>query len=580
MNDRNQDSGKQVLRLLLVEDSPDDAELILLHLKNNDITVESTVVDNETAFRNALDLEWDLILCDYNLPGFSPRKAMDILHEKQISIPLLLISGDLHPAKAARLMLHGARDYLSKGDLTRLVPAINRELNVARLHSEKQKIEEHISHLTNFDEATSLPNSNYLTSTLNELITNEGQRVYVIAHINLNRLSMISDIHGTDISNAIVRETAGRIQGIDDNSLFARLGTNDFALLPGSGEACDNCKSTSEKIYQVFNDPFIIDNREHFLTPTIGISCFPCHGDSAEKILINAKHAMHHAQRQQLPVQHYDESIEQENTERELISDRLRGAIKDNRFRLHFQPKLNTRKNQITALEVLVRWNDERLGEISPARFIPIAEETGDITALGEWVLHEACKQASSWIEQNIFNGTIAVNISMRQLRDPDFAYRVESILDKTGLPPSQLELEITETGIMQDSELSISILKQLQALGIALVIDDFGTGYSSLSYLKRLPISCLKIDRAFVSDIDSSHDSLAIIKAILALAKSLKLTVVAEGVETEQQLELLRSYDCDEIQGYHISRPLDSEAISQFIQDYNQKKNYTIEQA
>lgn len=580
MKVRDNSSQEQPLRLLLVEDTPDDAELILFHLSENGISADTSVVDSEAAFRESLTQTWDLILCDYNLPGFSPRRAMDILHELHRNIPLLVISGDLNPAKAAGLMLNGARDYIDKGDLTRLIPAINRELNVARLCNEKQKIEEHIAHLTNFDEATSLPNQNYLNSTLHELITRDGKRAYVIAHINLNRLSMISDIHGDGITNAIVRETAARIQRLGEDSLFARLGTNDFAYLPGDHGTCESCSSLSEKVYQVFGEPFVINNREHFLTPTIGTSCFPCHGDSAEKIMRNAKHAMHHAQRQRIPVLHYDEGIEKENIERELISDRLRGAIKDNAFTLHYQPKLNTKKNQITALEVLVRWNDKQLGSISPARFIPIAEETGDITALGEWVLYEACRQAMLWRKQKIFNGTIAVNISMRQLRDPAFPSQVKTILDKTGMPASQLELEITETDIMQDSELSIAILSQLQALGISLVIDDFGTGYSSLSYLKKLPISCLKIDRAFISDIDSSRDSLAIIQAILALARSLKLSVVAEGVETEQQLELLRSHECDEIQGYHISQPLDHRAITAFIQEYNREQAELLSQA
>jgi len=560
------------LRLLIVEDSHDDAALILHYLDEHGIDARAEIVASESGFYEALEQHWDIILCDYSLPAFSPRRAIEILRQIQSPIPLLIISGDLDPAHAARLMLSGARDFIDKNDLSRLIPAITRELHVVRLQTEKQEIEKHIAHLANFDESTSLPNYNYFNSTLTELFNPDSKQVYVISHINLNRLSMINDVHGSEVSNAIIRETAARMHRLGENSLFARLDSNDFAYLPDSKQECYSCDSISDRIYQVFNEPFIIDNREHFLTPTIGVSCYPCHGESAEKILRNAKYAMHHAQRQQLPIQHYTEEIEKENIERELISDRLRGAVKHNEFTLHYQPKLNTKEDRITALEVLIRWTDSQLGSVPPARFIPIAEETGDIMAIGEWVLYESCRQAKQWRDSGIFSGTIAVNISMRQLRDPDFALRVQSVLTETGLPASALELEITETDIMQDSELSIAILEKLRKLGVTLVIDDFGTGYSSLSYLKRLPISTLKIDRAFISDIETSQDSLAIIQAIMALAKSLKLSVVAEGVETQKQLSLLCRHECDEIQGYHISRPLDRDAISRFIEAYNEK--------
>lgn len=569
-NSKENGMEQQLLRVLVAEDNQDDATLVLHHLNENGFNTEASIVADAAGFNRQLGYPWDIIFCDYSMPGFSPRAALEILREKQLNTPLIIISGNISQSQAASLMLSGARDFVDKDNLSRLIPAINRELSVSRLQREKRDIEQHIAHLAYFDEATALPNENYFTKTLQELVSVPGEQAYLIAHINLNRLSMIADMHGNATRNAIVREVATRMHQLDDSSLFARLGANDFSLLIAHRGDCDSCIDTGGNIQRLFTRPFVVDKREHFLTPTLGISCYPCQGESAGKVMRNAKYAMQHACRQQLPAQHYDIAIEKENVERVIISDRLPGAIKRDEFSLFYQPKLHTRSRKVTALEVLLRWNDGQLGKVSPARFIPIAEETGDIMAIGLWVLRQACSQAYQWRTRGVFDGKIAVNLSMRQLRDAGFADTVRAILAETGFPASHLELEITETDIMQDSELSIAILRQLQALGIALVIDDFGTGYSSLSYLKRLPIRCLKIDRAFISDIDKRKDSMAIVEAILALARSLKLEVVAEGVETAGQMELLRGLACDEVQGYYISRPQDSDAIARFITEYH----------
>ena len=231
-------------------------------------------------------------------------------------------------------------------------------------------------------------------------------------------------------------------------------------------------------------------------------------------------------------------------------------------------------------MEVLLRWHDDILGPIPPSHFIPVAEASGDIVAIGEWTLRQACYQAAKWRKQGLYSGKIAVNLAMRQLRDPHFPSVVAGILKQTQLPAELLELEITETDVMKDSELSTQTLLELKRLGVSLVIDDFGTGYSSLSYLKKLPISSLKIDRSFITDINESSDSLSIVRAILALAKSLHLQVVAEGVETEQQMALLCKEGCDELQGYFISRPQSVEAVTRFVEQYPSRTESTLRQA
>lgn len=578
MNNKNC-AIERPLRVLLVEDSDDDATLILHHLQENGIETDARIVSNEVQFAANLTPEWDIILCDYNLPDFSPRAALELLRDRQLNIPLLIISGDISQSQAAQMMLNGARDFVDKSNLSRLLPAIQRELSVSRLQGEKREIERRIAHLANFDETTALPNHNYFFKTLEGLLRTPADNTYVVTHLNIDRLSTIADMHGSSTSDAIAGQIAARMQQFGNNSLFAKLGTNDYCLLTEEAAGCSSCNTTSEAIHELFREPFLIDKREHFFSPSLGISCYPCQADSAEKLIRNAKYAMEYARRQQLPTQHYDIAIEQESIERVIINDRLPGAIKQNAFSLFYQPKMDAGSSAVTALEVLLRWNDEQLGQVSPARFIPIAEETGDIMAIGLWVLEKACLQARQWRDNNIFNGRIAVNLSMRQLRDVKFAETVKKILEDSGFPAEQLELEITETDIMQDSELSISILQQLQALGISLVIDDFGTGYSSLSYLKRLPICTLKIDRTFIADIDNSSDSMAIVEAIMALARSLKLTVVAEGVETEKQLQLLEGLGCDEMQGYYISRPVDGAAIERYLSGLDLPTLHSVQQ-
>jgi diguanylate cyclase (GGDEF)-like protein len=560
---------RQPLRLLLVEDDQDDAALLAHHLESAGYALHCERVANANDYAVALELSWDIILCDYSLPAFSPAGALEMLRERELETPLLVISGQLSQAQAADLMFQGARDFIDKNDLSRLLPAIERELQVCRLRREKRCIEERISRITYFDEGSALPNGNHFSETLEGLQQSEAGNTLIVAHLNVPRLGMITDTYGEKTGIEITRALAERLSAISYKACIARLGHNDFAvMMPCEGD-CDSCSEAAAQIQHQFATPFLIEQRELYLSPTIGLSCYPCHGRSPANLLRNARFAMQHAHETEQPYQHFTAAIEEEKKTRTVMSDRLRGAVMRNDFQLVYQPKIFTRGRDISALEVLLRWHDEQLGSVSPGRFIPVAEATGDIVAIGEWVLQQAVQQAALWRQQGVYKGRIAVNLAMRQLRDPHFAEVVAEILQQSGFPATLLELEITETDIMKDSELSIQTLQRLKQLGVSLVIDDFGTGYSSLSYLKRLPISSLKIDRSFITDIEESTDSLSIVRAILALARSLRLDVVAEGVETARQMMMLYREGCDELQGYHISPPLDSHGIERFIAGY-----------
>lgn len=554
------------IRLLLIDDNPDDATLILDHLEESGLRIDASYVDNEKEYLRQMERDWDIILCDYNMPGFSAQNALTHLHRHPSPCPFIIISGSVESTLAADLMLMGASDFIDKNDLSRLTPAMAREFQVSRLRQEKRSIEHSLAKLSNFDEASSLPNAHYFGEKVQNLIEQNINEKYIVGHVNIDRLSSIADIYGEKIIRIVLRDLVERLYQVVNRIYVARLGQHDFGLLLSCDGDCRNCDSAGIAIQHQFTQPFKVDNHELFISPTIGMSCHPCQESTPDKLLRNARYAMQYAYDKQKPYQLFRTEIEQEKIERILISDRLRGAILRDDLSLNYQPKQDARLGHITAIEVLLRWHDEQLGQISPAQFIPIAEATGTIMAIGEWVLRKACQQGSEWRREGVFSGKIAVNLSMRQLRDPKFAQTVADILRESRFPPAMLELEITETDIMKDSELSIQILNQLAKLGITLVIDDFGTGYSSLSYLKKLPIRILKIDRAFVSDIDKSADTLSIVRAILALASSLRLNCVAEGVETHSQMTLLQQEGCDELQGYLISRPLSADQFKTYI--------------
>ncbi len=573
-------TSRPTLRLLIVDDNHDDAALLSAHLQSGGYPTETCEIASREEFLGSLHQPWDLILCDYNLPGFSPYQALELLHQQRNPTPLIVISGEIDSTEAAELMLKGARDFIDKNDLARLLPAIAREQQVSRLRMEKRRIEDKLSNLAWFDELTALPNRNHFIDRLQAIIERQDNSRFVVGYVNFERLSMIHDIYGQATGHQILRQLADRLYQVSHHACVARLDQNDFSLLLSCDGDCRRCDSTANEIQQQFEQPFKIDNHEVFITPTLGMSCYPCQDNSPDKLLRNARYAMQHAQEKQRPFQHFYPQIEQEKIDRILISDRLRGAVTRQDLSLNYQPKLAANSQQITAMEVLLRWHDEQLGNVSPARFIPIAEDTGDIMAIGEWVLRRACEQGVEWQHSRQFHGKLAVNLSMRQLRDPHFALLVERILHETGFPAERLELEITETDIMKDSELSIITLNQLNKLGIDLVIDDFGTGYSSLSYLKKLPICALKIDRAFITDIENSADSLAIVQAILALARSLKLHTVAEGVENAAQARLLEQEGCNELQGYHISRPQAAAQIIELVRQWTPRSAHQVKLA
>ena len=436
--------------------------------------------------------------------------------------------------------------------------------------TERKQAEERMRHIAQTDALTGLPNRLALLMRLAQLLPEARRHEWQIAimFLDLDRFKIINDTLGHQVGDELLREVACRLSSVvRETDFVARLGGDEFVvILPGLNTPSD-AAIVANKIIATLSTQIHAEGHELHTSPSIGISIFPDDGPDGDTILKNADTAMYHAKAAgRNNYQFYADDMNRATTERLNIERKLRHALTRNELTLCFQPQFGAGSRQPTGVEALVRWLHPTDGMIAPDRFIPVAEETGIIVEIGEWVLLNACRELQRWIAAGIKPIRVAVNVSARQLRRRDFCETVAGALAESGLPPELLELEITESSVMENPEEAILILERLGRMGISLAVDDFGTGYSSLSYLKRFPIDHLKIDRSFVADIEHDLNDRAIAFGTIALAHSLGLNVIAEGVETEDQLELLRANGCDEVQGYLLSKPLNSAAAFAFL--------------
>jgi diguanylate cyclase (GGDEF)-like protein/PAS domain S-box-containing protein len=436
--------------------------------------------------------------------------------------------------------------------------------------TERRQSEERMRHIAQTDALTGLPNRMALLMRLTQLLPEARRHGWKIAmmFLDLDRFKIINDTLGHQIGDELLREVACRLSSVvRETDFVSRLGGDEFVIiLPGITSAADAAVAAGKAIVAL-SSTIEANGHELHTSPSIGISLFPDDGPDADTVLKNADTAMYHAKAAgRNNFQFFAAEMNRVTSERLSIEHKLRHAIARNELGLCFQPQFRTGDTMPTGVEALLRWHHPTEGMIAPERFIPVAEETGIIVEIGEWVLATACREMKRWIDAGLKPLRIAVNVSARQLRRRDFCETVANVLTISGLPAELLELEITESSVMENPQEAILILERLGRMGVTLAIDDFGTGYSSLGYLKLFPIDHLKIDRSFVADIETDLNDRAIAFGTIALAHSLGLKVIAEGVETEDQLELLRSNGCDEVQGYLFSKPLNSAAAFAFL--------------
>lgn len=434
----------------------------------------------------------------------------------------------------------------------------------------RRKAEQTLQHQAYHDALTGLPNRMLLNDrlTLTLAHAHRSQQMVALLFLDLDRFKKINDTLGHNVGDRLLQAVAKRLTAlVREGDTVARMEGDEFILLlPGIARAEDVAR-IARRILEAFKHPWMLDGQELHITASIGIALYPGDGEDAETLLKNAGIAMYRAKKQgRNNYQLYNQIMNVRTTKRLALGNSLRHALEREEFVVYYQPQVNISTGEITGVEALVRWQHPDLGLLSPAEFIPLAEETGLIIPIGEWVLRTACAQNKAWQDAGYRPVTVTVNISARQFQQQNLVETVGRVLKETGLDPHYLVLEITESAAMQNADLTIATLRSLKEIGIHISIDDFGTGYSSLSYLKYFPLDTLKIDGSFVQDLTTDPNNAAIVTAIITMAHSLKLKVIAEGVETQEQFTFLKQQKCDGIQGYLFSEPLPAGAFEKML--------------
>ena len=428
--------------------------------------------------------------------------------------------------------------------------------------------------LNNYDTLTNLPNRNLLYQQLESALLNarKRSREFGLLSLDLDNFKVINDNFGHRVGDQLIQQVAERIKKkIPPEACLYRLGGDEFVIVLENTKDIAELESIAEDLLNNTNNTYPVAEMEMMITVSVGIASYPQHANDIDNLLKNADAAMYRAKSTGHNMycvyeKHMAESINAHLT----LGGGLRKAIEEGQFVLHYQPKIRLPDEAVVGAEALIRWEHPELGMISPNQFIPLAEESGLILPLGEWVIRRACDQLQEWREEGHSPVKLSVNLSSRQFMQVNLVDMVEQVLEETGVDPKYFELELTESMLMADAQQSIEKLHSFRALGVTLSIDDFGTGYSSLAYLKKLPIQTLKIDRSFINDLGLDSDNDAIVKATIAMATSLNLSVIAEGVENRSQVETLKYYNCQEVQGYLFSKPLSSVDFLLYMQDHS----------
>ncbi len=432
--------------------------------------------------------------------------------------------------------------------------------------------EERILYQANYDQLTGLPNRTLFLDRLTQSIatTRRARKKLGLMFIDLDGFKLINDTLGHDMGDLLLKEASNRLQEcVRSGDTVARLGGDEFTVIMPNLDESQMAEIVAGRILRALATPFDLDGKEAFVSGSMGITIFPDDADGVNELVKNADSAMYLAKEKgKAGYQFYTEELNAQVTERVALKNGLAMALERDEFKLFYQPKMDIATGEITSAEALMRWSHGDLGNVSPARFIPILEETGQVVEVGEWALREALRQHAVWVKRGLPSIRVAVNLSARQLREISFVSLFEKVLSDADVGPECLEVEITESMMMSDTANAIKAVQALHDMGIHVAMDDFGTGYSSLSYLKKFPIDTIKIDQSFVADIATDKDDAEIIRAIITMGKTLNRQIVAEGVETEEQLSILADYDCNIMQGYLLSKPLPGDDFLKFMSD------------
>jgi diguanylate cyclase (GGDEF)-like protein len=563
------------LQVLLVEDSAGDALLLReMFRKESPGSFELTHVERMSdAVSELAKGGFDIVLLDLGLPD---GHGIDTVRRTQAAapgVPVIVLTGLDDEALAAQAMKEGAQDYLIKGQIENhaLPRALRHAIERQRMQTDTALVSLQSKKWAQYDFLTDLPNRMLLNDRLTQAIASAGRYRHQLAvlFLDLDSFKHVNDSLGHDIGDGLLRAVGARlVAGVRKSDTVSRLGGDEFVVVLSSIERSEDAALSATKLIAAINAPYSIDQHDLHVSGSIGISIYPTDGVEAEALIQNADNAMYHAKEHgSNNYRFFKEDMNVQAVHRQFLEASLCRALERREFELHYQPKMDLKSGRITGVEALIRWHHPERGLLPPGEFIPIAESCGLIVPIGRWVLREACMQAREWQGAGLPEIPVAVNISSVEFRDKNFVENLRATLNETGLEPRHLELELTESVLMQHVESTAVVLGEVRAMGVQLVVDDFGTGYSSLSYLSQFPINTLKIDRLFVQGITSERDDAPIISAVINMGRSLMQRVIAEGVETREQLAFLQSRGCDEAQGYYFSRPVVAEQFAKLLE-------------
>jgi predicted signal transduction protein with EAL and GGDEF domain len=580
----------QEAHILIIDDDP-----IIRRLLARTLQKEGMKTSEACAGEQGLEIfraeRADVVLLDVVMPGGMDGFTVCAKIKQQLKgqhVPVLMMTGLDDIESINHAYEAGATDFITKPiNIALIGHRVRYMLRSAQATQSLLESENRLHRMAYFDPLTELPNRSFFQEHLQMMISlaERQQQKFGVFFLDIDGFKRINDTLGHLLGDRILQETGRRLRKslracdavirmdgtpAESGLSLARLGGDEFSVLYSMIESRDEASNGAERIRQALSKPIYVDQHELFTTISMGIAVYPDNGKTAESLLKNADMAMHYAKRDGGNNYRYFSSNMTDAAKRRLfLENSLHNAIERNELELHYQPQLNLEKGKFFGSEALLRWKHQELGWISPVEFIPLAEETGLIVDIGEWVLRQACIQAKIWQGKGLSMGYMAVNVSAVQLLYKDYPNIVAAVLAETGLPPETLELEVTESALIADETSVANSLQSLKDLGVQLAIDDFGTGYSSLSRLINFPIDRLKIDRSFIMDVEQNPAKAAIVVAIIAMAEGMKMQVVAEGVETQGQLAFLKINNCNDAQGYLMSKPLPSANIEEFLNTY-----------
>lgn len=565
----------QPVQVLLVEDSADDAMLLTHQLERHDEPVAVTRVDTAFALQAALESNaWDVVISDYRMPLLSGLVALEIVRRHSPDLPFILVSATVGEDVAVDAMRAGANDYVMKSRLARLLPAFQRELRAARARRESDveldAQRKRIERLAHYDAATGLANRVLFDEELAGLVAgvhrDHGRLAVVV--VQFDQYATIAGVIGRKAGDQLVVQAAAALARLlVTPARIARIDADRLGILvPVTDGAHTAVHVLLEGLKAAFDAPFTLPGGEFRLAPSVGVAMCPDDGSTGQIVLRNAEAAAAHACANDNAHVFYAENLTARVAEKLALEGQLRSALKRDEFIVHYQPKMSLRDGKITGVEALIRWKSPTLGLVYPAQFVPMLEETGLIREVGAWVMRKATADHLRWAKRMPNAPRIAVNVSVRQLHRADFVPTVRDAIAETAPVPA-IDLEITESLLMEDVQESIAKLSEIRDMGVGISIDDFGTGHSSLAYLARLPVNAVKIDRLFVAAMLENAGTMRLVSTMIDLAHSLRLKVIAEGVESPEQAAALRTMRCDEIQGYLVGRPVSWEDTAALLE-------------